>query len=80
MISMKKLRVVNIAVLCMFLLIIILQNTEAVETKILFASISMPRALLLVITFLLGLVTGLMVSANYIAWKSKAKAGKDEKG
>ena len=32
-----------------------LQNTQAVETKILFASVSMPRALLLIITFLAGL-------------------------
>ncbi len=36
----------------------ILQNTQVVETKILFMTISMPRALLLIITFVAGFITG----------------------
>ena len=79
MTTMKKIRIICITVACLLMLVIILQNTQAVETRILFASVSMPRALLLIITFLAGLVTGLMVSANFISWKGKAKAGKDEK-
>jgi uncharacterized integral membrane protein len=40
------------------LLIVVLQNTQAVETKILFTSFSMPRAVLLFGTAIIGFVLG----------------------
>ena len=36
--------------------------SSTVETRLLFATIAMPRAVLLALTFLLGLVAGLLVS------------------
>lgn len=41
-------------------IILVLQNTESVETKILFVTVVMPRAVLLLITFLLGFCLGLL--------------------
>ena len=49
-------------VLALVVLIIVLQNTAAVETKILFFTLTMPRAVLLVGTTLIGFIVGLLVS------------------
>lgn len=54
-------RVIVVAVLAILSLVLVLQNTEAVETRILFATIEMPRAILLAITFLLGIIVGLLI-------------------
>ena len=47
-------------VIVLLLIVIVLQNTATVETTILFFKISMPRALLLFITGLVGFVAGLL--------------------
>lgn len=59
---MKKLKIIAIAVLLVLVLIVILQNTQIVETKILFVTISMPRAFLLFFTFLFGFIAGLLAT------------------
>ena len=56
---MKKLLIL---VLILFVSIVIFQNTEVVETKILFFSIQLPRAILLFLTLSFGFVLGLLVS------------------
>ena len=43
-------------------MIIVLQNTETVETRLLFRSISMPRAVLLLGTILISLAAGIIAS------------------
>jgi uncharacterized integral membrane protein len=43
-------------------LIVILQNMEVVETRLLFFTVSMPRALLLALTALAGFAAGLLVA------------------
>jgi uncharacterized integral membrane protein len=45
------------------ILILIMQNTEPVETRLLFVTVTMPRALLLVITTALGFAGGVIVAA-----------------
>ena len=55
---MVKVRIILVAFVLVGSLIVILQNTQVVETKILFMTISMPRALLLIITFVAGFITG----------------------
>ncbi len=57
--SVKLLVALILALLC---IILVVQNTETVETKILFATVSMPRALLLVLTTLVGFVVGILVA------------------
>ena len=59
---MKRFRLIMVAIVSLLILIVVLQNTQSVETKVLFATITMPRALLLLITFLAGGITGLVVA------------------
>lgn len=55
---MKKAKIIGALVVAVLVLIVVLQNTQPVETKILFATVSMPRALLLFITLLVGFLLG----------------------
>ena len=59
---MERFKLVSIAVLVGLGIIIILQNTQPVETKILFMTITMPRAILLMVTTLIGFALGVLVS------------------
>ena len=59
---MKRFKMISIAVLTVLGVIIILQNTEQVETRILFLSITMPRAVLLMGTTLIGFALGVLVA------------------
>lgn len=56
------LRLIAVGVIAILAVILVLQNTDSVETRILFASVTMPRAVLLSITFLLGVVVGLLAA------------------
>ena len=66
---MKKARIILIIVIVLLALIVSLQNTEAVETKFLLMTIEMPRVILLLLTFVLGFVGG-MITASFILKKS----------
>ena len=55
-------KMIATAILTLLGIIIILQNTEPVETKLLFLSITMPRAILLMGTTLIGFALGVLVS------------------
>jgi riboflavin transporter FmnP len=59
---MKKAKIIIIAVVSILALIIIFQNREVMKTKLLFMTVEMSRALLLILTFGLGFITGLVVS------------------
>lgn len=56
------LRLIAVLVGVVVALVIVLQNTEAVDTRLLFVTITMPRAVLLLITFLLGVIVGLLAA------------------
>ncbi len=47
--------------------VIFLQNTETVDTRILFFTVSMPRAALLIISLLTGFAAGFATGAFYRA-------------
>jgi uncharacterized integral membrane protein len=66
---MKKAKVILIIVILLIALIVSLQNTEGVETKFLFMKFTMPRVLLLLLTFILGFVGG-MITTSVILKKS----------
>ncbi len=59
---MKKFKLIIAAALLILAIIVVFQNTAVVETKLLFATISMPRALLLLLTLLIGVAIGLILS------------------
>lgn len=58
---MKSPKNIALAVLVLLVIIVVFQNTTVVDTKILFVTISMPRALLLFLTLLIGVLVGLLV-------------------
>jgi len=59
---MNRFKMICTALLALLGVIIILQNTEPVETKLLFLTITMPRAILLMGTTLIGFALGVLVS------------------
>ena len=61
---MSKTKAVIIAVVGLLVLIIVLQNTQAVETKLLFFSVTMPRAVLLFGTMLIGFALGVLTASR----------------
>ena len=73
---MKKAKVIALIVLSILAVIVFLQNTEAVETKLLFMTVTMSRALLLILTFAVGFIGGLIVMSYLL--RKPAKAEKHE--
>jgi len=59
---MKRTKMIGILVLALFIGIVLLQNTGSVQTKILFFSFTMPRAVLLFLTALIGFIIGVLAS------------------
>jgi uncharacterized integral membrane protein len=71
--NMKKVKLVGIILFSVLAVIIFWQNREPVDTKILLLSIRMSRALLLILIFVLGFLTGTLVASHFLRRK---KAGK----
>lgn len=59
---MKNIKIVLITVVVSLAVVVALQNTQQVETKFLFTSITMPRVLLLLSTLALGFVIGFITA------------------
>lgn len=70
---MGKIRNIIIVLLVVLAIIVIFQNTQAVETKLLFVTVTMPRALLLMVTFLVGLAVGFILSGFWFKKKQDQK-------
>ena len=61
---MANVKLIIIATLAILAAIVIFQNTQSVETKILFVSITMPRFILLAVTGLVGFAIGVLVATK----------------
>jgi putative membrane protein len=59
---MRNVRLIVILVVAVLILIVILQNMEPVSTRILFVTVTMPRAALLFVTLVVGFIIGLIVA------------------
>ncbi len=70
---MKKVKIILIVIISVLALIVFLQNTEAVQTRFLFMSVTMPRALLLLLTFLMGFIAGLITTSIILRKSGKPK-------
>ncbi len=57
---MNKPKAILIGAVALLVLIVVLQNTESVDTRLLFVTVSMPRAALLFSTLLIGYGLGLL--------------------
>jgi lipopolysaccharide assembly protein A len=68
---MAKVKLAAALVLALLVIILVLQNTEQVETKFLFITVEMPRAALLALTMLIGIATGFLASLALTARRAK---------
>jgi len=74
---MQKLKIAGIALLALAVLIVVLQNTESVETKIIFFRITMPRAALLFGALVVGFIIGVFTASKVLA-RTQTKTLNDE--
>jgi len=59
---MPKLKLVALLVLAVLAIVLVIQNTQAVVTQLLFVTVSMPLAALLALTLLIGFAGGVLVA------------------
>ena len=71
---MQRAKIVIAAIVALLTLIVVLQNTQAVETRILFITVTMPRALLLIVTLLAGFILGILTVSHYTGKTRKQDA------
>ncbi|TVP94445.1 MAG: LapA family protein [Planctomycetaceae bacterium] len=60
--NLYKLKVIGISVVVLLVVIVILQNTRPVETKLLFLTLTMPNAALLCGTLVIGFAIGVLTA------------------
>jgi len=70
---MKKTKLAAVVILSILAVVIVLQNTEMTQTRILFMDVRMSLALLLLLTFALGFVTGILGTSFSIRKKTSKK-------
>ena len=68
--TLTKVKIVVAALAVILVAVVILQNTESVETRLLFVTVEMPRAMLLFLALLIGFGLGL---ASALMWGSRKK-------
>jgi uncharacterized integral membrane protein len=65
--KMNKLKFVAIAVITLFVVVVVLQNTQAVETKLLFLTLTLPNAVLLFGTLIIGFAIGVLTAGHIVS-------------
>ena len=75
---MAKAKLIAAFVLVVVALIVVLQNTQPVETKFLFVAVTMPRAALLAITMLIGIAVGMLIALGLSGRKSQKGKTRDK--
>jgi uncharacterized integral membrane protein len=70
---MSRWKLAAVAIVAILAIVVVAQNTQAVETRLLFVTVVMPRAILLLITLLAGFVLGVL-AAGRISRKHVPKA------
>jgi len=70
--AQSKLKRVSLGIVLLLILVVVLQNRESVDTRILFFTVSMPRVVLLLSAILTGFLGGFAMGAFYRRKKSRA--------
>ncbi len=65
---MDKTKLIVALLVAILTLIVVLQNTEAVQTRLLFVTVTMPRVLLLFLMLVIGFILGVVGS---LYWTKK---------
>jgi uncharacterized integral membrane protein len=73
----NKIKIVVLAILVLLIVIVVFQNTEPVETKILFLKLTMPRAAMLFVTLVIGFALGVLTAGRLVG-KLKQKQTEGE--
>jgi putative membrane protein len=68
--TMQKVKLVILLVLAALAIVLVLQNTQSVDTRLFFVTVTMPRAALLMLTLLMGFICGILA---VIAVRQKRK-------
>lgn len=71
---MKRFKNVLVVALLLAAVIVIFQNTETVETRLLFVTIEMPRVLLLLVVLLVGVVLGYLGATRWSRREGEKKS------
>lgn len=64
---MNILKVVAVAVLSLVAVIVVFQNTQAVETQLLFLTLTLPNAALLFGTLIVGFAIGVFTAGHIVS-------------
>jgi len=70
--TINKLKLVGAAAIVLIIVIVVLQNTQPVETKLVFLTVTMPNAALLFGTLIIGFAIGVL-TAGYIISVAKKR-------
>jgi lipopolysaccharide assembly protein A len=65
--TVNKMKVVGIAVVALLVVIVVLQNTQPVETTLLFLTVTMPNAALLFGTLVIGFALGVLTAGHIVS-------------
>ena len=65
-VTINKLKIVGIAVVVLIVLVVVLQNTQAVETNLLFLTVTMPNAALMFGTLIVGFAIGVLAAGHLV--------------
>jgi uncharacterized integral membrane protein len=64
--TINKLKIVGVALIALIVVVVVLQNTQAVETKLLFLTVTMPNAALLFGTLIIGFAIGVLTAGHIV--------------
>ena len=64
---MNKLKIVAIAAIALFTVVVVLQNTQPIETKLLFVTMTLPNAALLFGTLIVGFAIGVLTAGHIVS-------------
>jgi uncharacterized integral membrane protein len=71
---MRKTKIIIILIVSLLLLIVFIQNRQAVDTKLLFVTATMPLALLLIIALMLGSILGIVMTSYVLREHRKPRS------
>jgi len=71
---MRKAKIIVILIVLLLALIVFVQNRQAVDTKLLFVTITMPLVLLLILTLIMGSILGFVMASHMLQEPRKPRS------
>ena len=75
---MNKMKIIIMGILIIIAAVVAIQNTQPVDTHILIFTITMPRAVLLLLMALIGFVIGIFTVFHYIGKRNRLEQKNDD--